>query len=531
MSIQVQSRYLPSPTERFLPPLPRPSSNLSNSYYNVPARPSSNVSNHQFALPPPPRTQSGMSNGGYTQPHSHAHGQSQAGAGAEYSYTNGLTHQSSHEELKRTNSAASQRQRAALPPPVAPTQAEAARMPPYPHDDERHDNSMERGRKRGRNSPVDWRAFFGDRPPAEIITIHDDDSPVPPDEDQGAPPPNNGSSNARHAGKRRRTNAAGGEATYSNTNTPYSHSNHTSTESLQNTTAPTSLGSQASSGSRLDGAQTGQKRKRGVTRASDQDRKRQETERAGARGYLEEYGEYVPPPKQLRKQKEVHVPAIHEVYPSIFVVQAIESLTPVLLQRHRTHDKIDDEDGHYIVQENSKLGERYNLVQLLGQGTFGKVVKALDIRTRREVAVKIIRAVPKVRHPPLYSVSDADTKFFTVPRCQPHRAPRLANTARCRRREPQPLHPAPTLLRLARAHMYSHALTRPLRLRLPEERRLRPISRLPYSGLRPSTARLHRLPPRPQPDPYRLETREHPAPESQLSDIYVQQEHTEQYHA
>lgn len=314
MSIQVQSRVLPSPTERYLP--------LPNSYYSIPARPSSNVSNHQFALPPPPRTQSGMSNSGYAHPQSHAHGQSQAraGAGAEYSYTNGLAHQSSHEELGRTNSATSQRQRTALQPPAAPSQAEAVQMHSYRQNDEGQDNSMERGRKRGRNSPVDWRAFFGDKPPAEIITIHDDDSPVPPDEEQRAPPPTNGSSNARHADKRRRTNAAGGDATYSNTNTPYSHSNHTSTESLQNTTAPTSLGSQASSGSRLDGAQTGQKRKRTVTRASDQDRKRQETERAGAKGYLAEYGEYVPPPKQLRKQKEVHVPTIHEVCPPVFLL-------------------------------------------------------------------------------------------------------------------------------------------------------------------------------------------------------------------
>ena len=58
---------------------------------------------------------------------------------------------------------------------------------------------------------------------------------------------------------------------------------------------------------------------------------------------------------------------------------------------------IDDEDGHYIVNENSRLGDRYTLQQLLGQGTFGKVVRATDVRTRREVAVKIIRAVPKVR--------------------------------------------------------------------------------------------------------------------------------------
>lgn len=37
------------------------------------------------------------------------------------------------------------------------------------------------------------------------------------------------------------------------------------------------------------------------------------------------------------------------------------------------------------------------MLSLLGQGTFGKVVKALDVRSRREMAVKIIRAVPKVR--------------------------------------------------------------------------------------------------------------------------------------
>lgn len=49
------------------------------------------------------------------------------------------------------------------------------------------------------------------------------------------------------------------------------------------------------------------------------------------------------------------------------------------------------------MHENSRLGEKYNLLNLLGQGTFGKVVRAIDIRNRKEVAVKIIRAVPKVR--------------------------------------------------------------------------------------------------------------------------------------
>ncbi|KAK3699795.1 serine threonine protein kinase CMGC group [Vermiconidia calcicola] len=248
-------------------------------------------------------------------------------------------------------------------------------MPPKQQsNDVKRETSAEQ--RRGRKSPVDWVSYFGGKPPTEIITIHDDDSPAPTAQVQKLPGPANDPSTAQHVGKKRRTDAVGAEPAYSATNTPYSHSNGTSTESLQTTTAPTSLGSQISSGGQLDGAQTGQKRKR-TTRTSEQERKKQETEEKGPRGYLAEYGEYIPPPKQYKKQKEVHVPSIHD--------------------RHKTNEAIDDEDGHYIVQENSRLGERYSLLQLLGQGTFGKVVKALDVRTRREVAVKIIRAVPKYR--------------------------------------------------------------------------------------------------------------------------------------
>jgi serine/threonine protein kinase len=36
-------------------------------------------------------------------------------------------------------------------------------------------------------------------------------------------------------------------------------------------------------------------------------------------------------------------------------------------------------------------------VKLLGQGTFGKVVEAVDTQTDTRVAIKIIRAIPKYR--------------------------------------------------------------------------------------------------------------------------------------
>jgi hypothetical protein len=319
-----KQRYLPSPQDRYLPP-PRPSSGFHG---NIPTRPQSNLSNHQFP-PPPPRTHSGMSNG-----------YSQARAGAEYAYANGLAQQGQYDDLRRTDSRSSQHQRQLpLPQPqVLQQQSRAApattQMPPnQPNGNHHPDNAESSGRRRDKQ-PVDWVQYFGGKPPAEIITIHDDDSPAPPAQTQPLPPVANASSVAQHIDKKRRVNNGGGDIRYSSTNTPYSHHNGTSTESLQGTTAATSLTSQASSNSRLDGAQTGQKRKRN-TRDADRERKKQETERSGPRGYLAEYGEYVPPARQ-KKQKEVVVPVIADVwFPATLTLMLIADLIYSVTNRPR----------------------------------------------------------------------------------------------------------------------------------------------------------------------------------------------------
>ncbi|KAL1410023.1 serine threonine protein kinase CMGC group [Vanrija albida] len=57
----------------------------------------------------------------------------------------------------------------------------------------------------------------------------------------------------------------------------------------------------------------------------------------------------------------------------------------------------DDAEGHYIVKPDDVIGGRYKIVRLLGQGTFGKVVEARHIESRRKVAIKVIRAVQKYR--------------------------------------------------------------------------------------------------------------------------------------
>ncbi|KAI0784188.1 CMGC CLK protein kinase [Abortiporus biennis] len=57
----------------------------------------------------------------------------------------------------------------------------------------------------------------------------------------------------------------------------------------------------------------------------------------------------------------------------------------------------DDKEGHYIIVPDDLIFKRYRTVRLLGQGTFGKVVEALDTETSKKVAIKIIRAIPKYR--------------------------------------------------------------------------------------------------------------------------------------
>ncbi|KAF8223105.1 kinase-like protein [Tricholoma matsutake] len=57
----------------------------------------------------------------------------------------------------------------------------------------------------------------------------------------------------------------------------------------------------------------------------------------------------------------------------------------------------DDKEGHYIIVPDDIIYRRYRTIRLLGQGTFGKVVEALDTQTNARVAIKIIRAIPKYR--------------------------------------------------------------------------------------------------------------------------------------
>ncbi|UPX16612.1 Dual-specificity kinase [Ascochyta rabiei] len=278
-------------------------------------------------------------------------------------------------------------------------------LPPLAHPDMAAPAAASDHRRRH----PDWADFYKNGLPKEVIVIDDDDEDHDHGHDHGhdhdhdhadqdpaaprQPALHRNATNpaARHTDKKRKTTAAGSTAydpvynqhtSYSTTQTPYYDSpNHSistdRTTSALNTTAATSLGSQASNThhiSPLENTAVGQKRKR--TRAAAQDEAKQAKRRD--LDHDDPFSLYQPPPNPVVKAKDVYVQVVAD-------------------KSNYKDQKVDDEDGHYIVVPEADLTERYQILKLLGQGTFGKVVEAWDKRKGTKCAIKVIRSVPKYR--------------------------------------------------------------------------------------------------------------------------------------
>ncbi|KAH7128346.1 kinase-like domain-containing protein [Dendryphion nanum] len=289
-------------------------------------------------------------------------------------YPNGT---STNSDMRRTATTTHARQPPQLPP-LTPTNASIPET----------EMSSSRSKKRD----PDWNDFYKNGLPKEVIVIDDDD-----DEPASRPPPRpaqpprtatNGS--LRHSDKKRKTTATTAydpvynqHTSYSTTQTPYYDSPQNSlstdrTTSALNTTAGTSLGSTTSNAhhiSPLDTAVVGQKRKR--TRAAAQDEAK-EAKRRELDCNDDPFSLYQPPPNPVVKAKDVYVQVVPD-------------------KSYMKDQKVDDDDGHYIVVPEADLTERYQILKLLGQGTFGKVVEAWDRKKNTKCAIKVIRSVPKYR--------------------------------------------------------------------------------------------------------------------------------------
>ncbi|KAI0887118.1 kinase-like domain-containing protein [Annulohypoxylon maeteangense] len=235
-------------------------------------------------------------------------------------------------------------------------------------------------RKRRRSKEPDWKTFYKNGLPKEIIVI--DDTPEP-DKDSAVTSTRTHANDetTRHGPKRRRKEdvVRNDDAYSSRVNGSYqqtSNSSSTSTDrttSAHNTTAATSLGSLSSNGQYdYESRQVGQKRKR-TRQQIAQEAKRREIEVLG-----DAFVTYRPPQKPVKKAGDVTVRSVND-------------------RSDQRHQRVDDDDGHYIVVPDADLTPQYQMIKLLGQGTFGKVVQARDRKRNKLVAIKIIRAVQKYR--------------------------------------------------------------------------------------------------------------------------------------
>eukprot|EP00050_Salpingoeca_kvevrii_P014507 m.36891 g.36891 ORF g.36891 m.36891 type:complete len:714 (+) comp5803_c0_seq3:209-2350(+) len=91
------------------------------------------------------------------------------------------------------------------------------------------------------------------------------------------------------------------------------------------------------------------------------------------------------------------------------------------------NDNHDNRRADYILRINDQLGEgddhRYVILGLLGQGTFGQVVKCRDLVTNRIVAVKVVKNSPQYREQSKMEISIL--RSFVQNRGHPH--PQIVN--------------------------------------------------------------------------------------------------------
>ncbi|KAJ3343599.1 dual specificity protein kinase yak1 [Gonapodya sp. JEL0774] len=73
------------------------------------------------------------------------------------------------------------------------------------------------------------------------------------------------------------------------------------------------------------------------------------------------------------------------------------------------NDGFDNEDSDYILYVNDLIGtqegQRYQILDILGQGTFGQVVRCQNVKTRELVAVKVIKNKPAYYNQSLVEVA------------------------------------------------------------------------------------------------------------------------------
>lgn len=95
-------------------------------------------------------------------------------------------------------------------------------------------------------------------------------------------------------------------------------------------------------------------------------------------------------------------------YPNVFFIGAESAKKASTRDESTNNHGYDDERGDYLVVDHDHLAYRYEIIGLLGKGSFGQVLQCQDHKTGGSVAIKIIRNKKRFHHQALVEVKILD---------------------------------------------------------------------------------------------------------------------------
>lgn len=104
-------------------------------------------------------------------------------------------------------------------------------------------------------------------------------------------------------------------------------------------------------------------------------------------------------------------------FESVYYVGARSEKKMATLDNSTNNHGYDDERGDYLVVNHDHLAYRYEVIDILGKGSFGQVLHCRDHCTGESVAIKIIRNKKRFHHQALVEIKILDNLRKWVRSC------------------------------------------------------------------------------------------------------------------
>ena len=91
--------------------------------------------------------------------------------------------------------------------------------------------------------------------------------------------------------------------------------------------------------------------------------------------------------KFLTEFEKTEIDEHEQIY---FMCENTVKLKPSKSER-LVNNGFDDEEGYYKIQKGDHIAYRYQLIEIIGKGAFGQVIKCLDHKHKELVAIKLVK--------------------------------------------------------------------------------------------------------------------------------------------